>query len=47
MAHFIGNGGRPRIEIDPTVEHPLAIDQREGITLTKAWEIAHFYVDIN
>jgi hypothetical protein len=45
-AHFIGNG-RPRIEIDPTVKHPLAIDQREGITLNKAWEIVHFYLDIN
>jgi hypothetical protein len=47
MAHFTGNGGRPRIEIDPTIEHPLAIDQRKGITLSKAWEIVHFYLDIN
>ena len=44
MAHFRGGGERPRIELDET-EHPLAIDQREGITLDRAWEIVHFYMD--
>jgi len=46
MAHFIGGGKRPTIEVEPT-EHPLAVDQREGITLAKAWEIVHFYMDDN
>lgn len=41
-AHFRGNGLRPRIEVEPT-DHPLAVDQREGITLARAWEIVHFY----
>ena len=41
-AHFRGGGLRPLIELEPT-EHPLSVDQREGITLQKAWEIVHFY----
>lgn len=41
-AHFRGEGVRPYIELEPT-EHPLAVDQREGITIEKAWEIVHFY----
>jgi hypothetical protein len=44
MAHFRGEGQRPNIEIEPT-NHPLAVDQREGISLEKAWEIVHFYMD--
>jgi len=44
MAHFRSDELRPRIEIEPT-DHPLAIDQRDGITLAKAWEIVHFYHD--
>ena len=43
-AHFRACGLRPSIELEPT-EHPLAVHQREGITLAKAWEIAHFYMD--
>jgi hypothetical protein len=42
MAHFRSGGLRPQIELEPT-DHPFAIDQRNGITLEKAWEIAHFY----
>jgi hypothetical protein len=42
MAHFQDGNKRPLIEVEPT-DHPLAIDQREGITLAKAWEIVHFY----
>ena len=41
-AHFRGGGLRPTIELEPT-DHPLAVDQREGITLAKAWEIVHQY----
>lgn len=44
MVHFRGGGRRPRIEVEPTA-HPLAVDQREGISMEKAWEIAHFYMD--
>lgn len=40
MAHFRGDGLRPSIELEPT-DHPLAIDQRDGISLAKAWEIVH------
>jgi hypothetical protein len=41
-AHFRGDGLRPSIELE-AIDHPLAVDQREGITLEKAWEIVHFY----
>ena len=44
MAHFRGEGLRPNIEVEQT-EHPLAVDQRNGISLAKAWEIVHFYMD--
>jgi hypothetical protein len=40
MAHFPGGDLRPTIELEPT-DHPLAVDQREGITIDKAWEIVH------
>jgi hypothetical protein len=43
QAHFRGNGLRPTIELYPS-DHQLAIDQREGITLAKAWEIVHHYM---
>ena len=42
-AHFRGGGLRPMIELEPT-DHPLAVDQRDGITLAKAWDIVHFYM---
>jgi hypothetical protein len=41
-AHFRDGNLRPWIELEPT-DHPLAVDQREGITLAKALEIVHFY----
>ena len=44
MAYFRGNGQRPTIELHPSDHHQLAIDQREGITLAKAWEIVHSYM---
>ena len=40
MAHFQGHGLRPRIVLELT-EHPLAIMQREGITLDQAWAMVH------
>jgi hypothetical protein len=42
-AHFHGRGRRPTIELEPT-DHPLAVDQREGITLEKALQIVHHYM---
>ena len=43
MAHFRGKGIRPFIEVEPT-DHPLALDQRNGITLERAWELVHYYM---
>lgn len=43
MAHFRGAKTRPYIEVEPT-DHPLAIDQRDGISLERAWELVHHYM---
>ncbi|HEX8567601.1 MAG TPA: DUF2199 domain-containing protein [Pyrinomonadaceae bacterium] len=43
-AHFRGGNSRPLIEVEST-EHPLSIDQQNGISLEKAWKIVHFYLD--
>jgi hypothetical protein len=42
MAHYRGEGLRPRIVLEES-EHPLSIQQRDGISLSKAWEIVHHY----
>jgi hypothetical protein len=42
MAHYRGDGLRPRIVLEPS-DHPLYLQQRDGITLADAWEIVHFY----
>ena len=44
MAHFIGGDKRPTIELEPS-DHPLSVDQHEGISLSRAYEIVHFYRD--
>jgi len=44
-AVFRGGKLRPAIELQAS-DHPLAVDQRNGITLAKAWEIVHFYQQI-
>lgn len=36
-------GLRPAIELEPT-DHPLAVDQRTGITLERAWKMIHRYM---
>jgi hypothetical protein len=41
--HFRDGNRRPTIELEPT-QHPLAVDQRNGITLARAWEIVHLYM---
>jgi hypothetical protein len=38
--HFRGPTERPTIELEPT-DHPLAVEQRTGITLARAWEVVH------
>lgn len=43
MAHFRGGTLRPSIVLEPT-EHPLSVDQRDGISLERAWEIVHHYL---
>ncbi|AKV04580.1 hypothetical protein AKJ09_11243 [Labilithrix luteola] len=40
--HFHEGTSRPTIELEPTA-HPLAIDQRCGISLARAWQIVHRY----
>lgn len=44
MAHFRGNRLRPAIELEPT-DHPLALAQREGITLDQAWAFVHEHLE--
>jgi hypothetical protein len=39
MVHTREVGRRPRIELEPT-NHPLAIEQRQGITTTRVQEMA-------
>ena len=40
MAHFQGNGQRPLIEPEPS-DHPLYLDYSLGVSLARAWSIAH------
>jgi len=42
MAHYQGGGLRPRIVLEES-EHPLYIQQRDGISLSEAWKIVHHY----
>ncbi|MDB4963465.1 MAG: hypothetical protein JWP01_3464 [Myxococcales bacterium] len=39
---FRGGGQRPRVTLDPT-DHPLAVDQRTGIPLSKACQLIHHF----
>ena len=43
MAHFRCGNLRPLIELEPK-DYPLAIDQRNGISLARAWELVHHYI---
>jgi hypothetical protein len=40
--HFRAGNQRPTIELEPTA-HPLAVEQRNGITIERAWQIVHRY----
>ena len=42
--HFQKNGRRPLAELEPT-EHRLAVEQRNGISMDRAWEIVHYAVE--
>ncbi|WP_170170381.1 DUF2199 domain-containing protein [Hymenobacter perfusus] len=42
-AHFQSGNLRPWIKLH-TSDHPLAVAQREGISLARAWEIVHEYL---
>jgi hypothetical protein len=42
MAHYQGGGIRPRIVLEEA-EHPLYRQQRDGISLSEAWKIVHYY----
>jgi hypothetical protein len=39
LLHLRGNNKRPRIELEPS-DHPLAIEQRQGISIERIEEIA-------
>ena len=41
--HFRAGNQRPAIELEAT-DHPLALEQRNGISLARAWEIVHRYM---
>ena len=43
QVHFRTGKQRPTIVLEPT-EHPLAVQQREGISLDRAWAIVHPYL---
>jgi hypothetical protein len=36
-------GVRPSVELEPT-DHELAVEQRRGITMERAWQIVHRYI---
>ncbi len=46
MVHYRGGGLRPRIVVEPS-EHPLYVQQRDGISLAEAWKIVHHYENKN
>ena len=44
LAHFRGRPFRPSIVLEPT-GHPLAVAQRNGMSLDEAWAFVHRYLD--
>lgn len=44
MVRFQRGNLRPNIELEPT-DHPLAVAQRDGITLDEAWSFIHEQLD--
>ena len=43
VVHPQAEGKRPLIDVE-LADHPLARDQRDGITLDRAWEMVHHYL---
>ena len=43
MARFQGSGQRPLIELEPS-DHPLYLAQSQGLTIDRAWQLAHEYL---
>jgi hypothetical protein len=43
MAHFRDAKQRPSIELEPS-DHQLSLDQQNGISLERAWELVHHYL---
>jgi hypothetical protein len=43
MVHLRDYGKRPFLELEPT-EHPLAVEQRGGITVARVGEILSLYL---
>lgn len=41
--HFVDNGLRPWIELEPT-EHPFAVCQREGISAKQVGTVLEYYL---
>ena len=46
QVHLRDNGIRPFIELEPT-DHPLAIEQRTGISVTRVAELYEIMVHVN
>ncbi len=44
QVRFRGRGKRPWIILEPT-KHPAAVEQRNGISLERAWKIVHRYME--
>jgi hypothetical protein len=44
MAHYRGGKLRPRIELEES-GHPLYLQQRDGISLSEAWQMIHHCTD--
>jgi hypothetical protein len=42
--HLRNKGLRPLIELERT-DHPMALDQRNGISMQTAWKYAHALLD--
>ena len=42
MVHYRGGGVRPRVVLEES-QHPLYLQQRDGISLSEGWRIVHHY----
>jgi hypothetical protein len=42
MAHYRGGSLRPQIVLEESA-HPIYRQQRDGISLSEAWKMVHYY----